>query len=30
MATSRPWDVPEGLWELVGPLLPRATRRFRF
>jgi len=28
MATSRPWDVPEGLWELVGPLLPRATRRF--
>ena len=30
MATSRPWDVPDGLWELIEPLLPRATRRFRY
>ena len=22
MATSRPWDVPDGLWELISPLLP--------
>ena len=30
MATSRPWDVPDGLWELVEPLLPKMTRRFRY
>ena len=30
MAASRPWDVPDGLWELVEPLLPRTTRRFRY
>ncbi len=30
MATSRPWDVPDGLWELIEPLLPRTTRRFRY
>jgi transposase len=30
VATSRPWDVPDGLWELIGPLLPRTTRRFRY
>jgi len=30
MAASRPWDVPDGLWELVEPLLPRTERRFRY
>ena len=30
MATSRPWDVPDGLWELILPLLPKTTRRFRY
>ena len=30
MATSRPWDVPDGLWELIEPLLPKTTRRFRY
>ena len=30
MATSRPWDVPDGLWELIEPLLPRTPRRFRY
>src|ERR1051325_77645 len=30
VATSRPWDVPDGLWELVEPLLPKMTRRFRY
>ena len=30
MATSRPWDVPDGLWELIEPLLPVPTRRFRY
>ncbi len=27
---GRPWDVPDGLWELIEPLLPRRTRRFRY
>ena len=30
MATSRPWDVPDGLWGLIEPLLPTRTRRFRY
>ena len=30
MSASRPWDVPDGLWELVEPLLPKTTRRFRY
>ena len=30
MATSRPWDVSDGLWELVEPLLPVRERRFRY
>jgi len=30
MATSRPWDVPDGLWELISPLLPTTSRRFRY
>ena len=25
-----PWIVPDGLWELVEPLLPRRERRFRY
>ena len=30
MAISRPWDVSDGLWELIEPLLPTTTRRFRY
>jgi len=30
VAMSRPWDVPDGLWELIEPLLPTRTRRFRY
>ena len=30
MATTRPWDVPDGLWDLIEPLLPTVTRRFRY
>jgi len=30
MAASRPWEVPEELWRLVEPLLPRRERRFRY
>ena len=30
MAASRPWDVPEGLWGLIEPLLPKPRRRFRY
>ena len=30
MATTRPWDVPDGLWELIEPLLPTVSRRFRY
>lgn len=30
MATTRPWDVPDGLWELIEPLLPTLARRFRY
>jgi len=30
MATSRPWDVPDGLWGLIEPLLPKRERRFRY
>jgi transposase len=29
MATA-PWVVPDELWELVEPLLPRKERRFRY
>ncbi len=25
-----PWVVPDELWELVAPLLPRRERRFRY
>src|SRR6266487_2956792 len=27
---ARPWDVPDGLWERLEPLLPRRQRRFRY
>lgn len=30
MATAKPWDVPNALWKLVEPLLPKTERRFRY
>ena len=27
---ARPWDVPDGLWERIEPLLPKRERRFRY
>jgi transposase len=27
---AKPWDVPDGLWERIEPLLPARTRRFRY
>jgi transposase len=27
---ARPWEVPDGLWERIEPLLPRKQRRFRY
>ena len=27
---AKPWEVPDGLWERVEPLLPRKQRRFRY
>jgi transposase len=27
---ARPWEVPDGLWERIEPLLPRKPRRFRY
>jgi transposase len=29
MAQRRPWEVEDGLWELIEPLLPKVERRFR-
>ena len=29
VAQRRPWEVEDGLWELIEPLLPRVERRFR-
>jgi len=26
----RPWEVDDGLWERIEPLLPRVERRFRY
>jgi hypothetical protein len=26
---AKPWDVPDGLWERIEPLLPKQQRRFR-
>src|SRR2546423_1861677 len=27
---AKPWDVSDGLWERIEPLLPRKPRRFRY
>ena len=27
---ARPWEVPDGLWERIEPLLPVRQRRFRY
>src|SRR4051794_17458127 len=27
---AKPWELPDGLWERIEPLLPRAPRRFRY
>ena len=27
---AKPWDVPDGLWERIEPLLPKQQRRFRY
>src|SRR5437773_8046426 len=27
---AKPWEVPDGLWERIEPLLPRKSRRFRY
>ncbi len=29
MGQRRPWEVDDGLWERIEPLLPRVERRFR-
>jgi hypothetical protein len=29
VAQRRPWEVEDGLWELIEPLLPQVERRFR-
>jgi transposase len=29
MAQRKPWEVEDGLWELIEPLLPTVERRFR-
>jgi transposase len=26
----KPWEVPDGLWQRIEPLLPRRQRRFRY
>lgn len=30
MAQRRPWEVDDGLWELIEPLLPQVQRRRRY
>jgi transposase len=27
---AKPWEVSDGLWERIEPLLPRKSRRFRY
>jgi transposase len=27
---AKPWDVSEGLWERIEPLLPKKPPRFRY
>jgi transposase len=29
VAQRRPWEVEDGLWELIEPLLPQVERRLR-
>jgi transposase len=26
----KPWEMPDGLWQRIGPLLPKKQRRFRY
>ena len=26
----KPWEVPDGLWQRIEPLLPKKQRRFRY
>ena len=30
MTRTKPWEVPDGLWERIEPLLPKRQRRFRY
>lgn len=30
MAQRRPWEVEDGLWDRIEPLLPTIERRFRY
>ena len=30
MARRKPWEVEDGLWERIEPLLPKVERRFRY
>ena len=27
---AKPWEVPDGLWDRIEPLLPKRQRRFRY
>jgi transposase len=27
---AKPWEVPDGLWQRIEPLLPKKERRFRY
>ena len=27
---AKPWEVPDGLWERIEPLLPKVVRRYRY
>src|SRR6266545_4066238 len=27
---AKPWELPDGLWERIEPLLPKKPRRFRY
>ncbi|MET8290172.1 IS5/IS1182 family transposase, partial [Streptomyces sp. NPDC005132] len=30
MGARRPWEVEDGLWERIEPLLPVVERRYRY
>lgn len=30
MARRKPWEVSDGLWVMIEPLLPKHERRFRY